>query len=72
MHPKHQYTAAEYRKFAKQIVLMTIVVGAAMFVYLAATDSLGEDFALMPLMLIPLAAMGVLVTLASAKYVDRP
>lgn len=71
MGKRRQYTSAEYRKFAKQIVIITITFEALMYGYLAATGSLGEDFALMPLMAIPAAALGVVMMLASTKYVDK-
>ena len=68
---RKQYSAAEYRKFAVQIIIMTVIFLAAAYGSLAVAGRLGEDFALTPLLAIPAAAMGVFVMLASAKHVEK-
>ena len=68
---ERQYTSAEYRKFAKQIVIMTIIFEVGMYGYLAVTGNLDEDFALQPLLAIPAAVFGVVLMLVNARRADQ-
>ena len=69
--PQKALTGAEYRKNAKFFLVSLIVLEVGMYVYLFATDNMDEDFALMPLIAIPVVAVYIYVLLNLAKRADR-